>query len=163
MNLINDIICIAKIEAGVLDVNKEPFSLNHMMCELKEVFEFEVENSYKSGLRVEFEFGCEDDDLQIESDSERIKQIIINLFTNAFKFTDSGFIKVGYALYDDIVSFYVQDTGIGIPESDFELIFMRFKQSHLNNNSNPEGTGIGLTISKTLSALLGAKYGWSRK
>lgn len=156
MNLINDILCIARIEAGVLDINTEKFSLNHMMNELKEIFEFEVENSFKSNLRIEFEFGCEYD-LMIESDSERIKQIIINLFTNAFKFTDEGVIRVGYALEDGIVRFYVSDTGIGIPESDFELIFMRFKQSEVNRDLNPAGTGIGLTISKTLSELLGGR------
>jgi CheY-like chemotaxis protein len=85
----------------------------------------------------------------------RLNQILSNLLTNAFKFTKSGFIKFGYTVKDEMLEFYVSDSGIGIHEEAKSIIFDRFKQANQEITKNYGGTGLGLSISKRLTELLG--------
>lgn len=162
LNLINDIICNAKIESGVLDVFFENFSLNQMLEELKEIFLINLLASNKEHLQLKLMTGTTGNNFCIDSDRERLKQVISNLFTNALKFTESGSIEFGYTILDENwIEFYVKDTGIGIPEDDADFIFDRYAQVSSSKIINKNGTGLGLTISKNLVELLGGKI-WVR-
>jgi signal transduction histidine kinase/DNA-binding NarL/FixJ family response regulator len=158
LNLINDIICIAKIEAGVIDIHQESFPLNLMLSELSELFRMELNGNGIPKIDLVFDNIHSDHDLIIHTDRERLKQIITNLFSNAMKFTRTGSIHIGYSLENNgSIMFYVKDTGIGIKKEDIEMIFGRFKQSKDDRVKISTGTGLGLAITKNLVELLGGK------
>ena len=164
LNLINDIICIAKIEAGVINLHSESFPLNLMLSELKELFQLELENNGITKISLVFDKISSGNGLIIHTDRERLKQIITNLFSNALKFTKEGFIHIDYSLDNNgSITFCVQDTGIGIKEEDVEMIFGRFKQATDGRVKISNGTGLGLAITKNLVELLGGKIWVSSK
>ena len=91
------------------------------------------------------------------TDEAKLNQVLVNLVSNAIKFTKSGDIDFGFEIKGDFVQFYVKDTGIGIQEELFETIFDRFIQAEQTMTKNYEGAGLGLAISKGLVELLGGK------
>ena len=158
LNLINDIIYVAKIEAGMLEIEPSTFQLNTLLQEINTIFLVEKNTKKKDNLNLELELGIKDENVEIISDPERLKQIIINLLSNAIKFTTEGFIRFGYQLSTDRwLTFFVEDSGIGIPENRLDSIFERFGQVENSLLSKNKGTGLGLTISKNLVELLGGK------
>ena len=109
-------------------------------------------------MNPEIKFFCskelQDEQSIIITDATRLKQILLNLIGNAFKFTQTGFIKFGYNIKDNLIEFYVFDTGIGIATDKQEIIFDRFRQAETNISQTYGGTGLGLSISKSLIQLL---------
>ena len=93
----------------------------------------------------------------IQSDCERLKQVLANLVDNAIKFTEKGFIEVGIITIGDFVQFHVKDTGIGISKEFHDTIFERFLQVESAFTRKYGGNGLGLAISKSLVELLGGK------
>jgi len=156
LQIINDIVDISKIEANQFTINKESFCLNDMLQELYEAYQTDKKNYGKEHLQIELYKNLERKDSYLVSDSKRLRQILINLLGNALKFTDEGKITFGYNKQsENTLLFYVQDTGIGISEKDKKYIFDRFRQIDDSSRRNYEGTGLGLTISKSLAQLLG--------
>ena len=153
LKLIDDIIDVAKIEAGELKINSKPCDINGLLDELKAVFENVISNNHKS-IELEFNKSINDNEFSLITDEIRLKQILTNLIGNAIKFTNTGKIEVGYDAYGRYLQFYVRDTGIGIPQSLHDKIFERFSQV---NTTSFGGTGLGLTITKNLVQLLGGK------
>jgi signal transduction histidine kinase len=158
LRLIDDIIDIAKIESAQLqiyrkecDVNSDLLSIFHTYRQL-----LDADNTKRE---VELRLKIQDDDnaLVLNTDPHRLKQIIVNLLNNAMKFTNSGFIEFGYNVSDSGVEFYVEDTGIGIPEEHHGAIFQRFRKLNLSPERFYSGTGLGLAISKSLVEMLGGK------
>ena len=158
LDIINDILDIAKIESGQLP-------LNHEECNLKELFE-ELStffNEYQIRLgkqQIEFSLQalCDPCDYIIITDKGKLKQIFINLIGNAFKFTEYGKIEGGCKFDENNnLLFYVSDTGIGIPADKQEMVFERFAQVHQGSKLNIGGTGLGLPIVKGLVGLLGGQ------
>ena len=140
LQLINDILDISKIEAGTLEFRFRPINLNDL-CRS----EFEVHKTrVKPGVELVFEEKY--DDVQIVCDQNRLAQVITNLLNNAAKFTEQGSIRFGFDLKDDRVEFYVEDTGVGIPEEKVRDVFDRF----VKLNDFAAGTGLGLAISKMI-------------
>lgn len=158
LSLINDIIDIAKIEAGQLTIIEKPLDLNMFM---KEIYTF-FNEQYKrldDNLELILKIPENNQNLIIYTDSNRLRQILSNLISNAYKFTDKGYIEFGYQ-YEEaecLLHFYVKDTGIGIPKKKINLIFERFGQVITDHTSKNKGTGLGLAISKGLIQLLGGK------
>lgn len=155
LNLINDIIDIAKIEAGQIKVNYEITSLNKIFGELNATFQREKlqRGKFKVDLRVKFPTISE---FNIITDPLRLKQVLTNLIGNALKFTDSGYIEFGFNIMEDnIIRFYVQDSGIGITPEKQNIIFDRFRQADDSHTRRYGGTGLGLAIVKHLIELLG--------
>ncbi len=157
LHLIDDIIYNAKIEAGVLKVEKEEFELNEMLGELFAKMELEKGRSDKPDVKLVLELDSKNE-LIVNADHERLKQVLINLLNNAIKFTLSGTITFGYKIEDNKwFRFFVKDTGIGIPEGKLSKIFERFGQVDDQQIRKSKGTGLGLSISKNLVELMGGE------
>ncbi|PIV93323.1 MAG: hypothetical protein COZ17_10605 [Flavobacteriaceae bacterium CG_4_10_14_3_um_filter_33_47] len=157
LDIINDILDISKIESGQL-------SVNHHVCDLKALFAelqtFFVEYQNRMGKQhIKFSLHAFNDTDQhlIYTDKVKLKQIFINLISNAFKFTNTGSIMGGCKLDDNKKAvFYISDTGIGIPFDKQQIIYERFSQLQQNSEVNA-GTGLGLSIAKGLVSLLGGE------
>lgn len=157
MQLINDIIDVAKIEAGQLKIQKGFCNINDLLNELLEAF-----NQQKIILKKEnIELILKKDnnnEFNLFTDAVRFRQIITNLVGNALKFTEKGKIIFGYKIkYDKEVTFFVKDTGPGIPKDKEDIIFSRFGQIIDSEIVHPGGTGLGLSITKNLVTLLGGE------
>jgi len=157
LNLINDIIDIAKIEAGEFKVINESFDLNKLMKELLTYFNQLKLKKGKDNIEILWLIGDNYDEFKIVSDPFRLRQVLSNLLINALKFTEKGMIEFGYSVSEDKLNFFVKDTGIGIPENKTEIIFHRFQQLDLPKNIINDGTGLGLAISKGIVEKLGGK------
>ncbi len=158
LNLINDIIDIAKIEAGQLKIKQGNCSVNKMISELKITFDKEKISRGRADIKIKTSKAKKQPDFAIKTDPLRLRQIISNLITNALKFTPSGYIEFGYNFPSEKeIRFYVKDTGIGISKDKINKIFERFGQVENREISNRTGTGLGLAISEHLTYLLGGE------
>ncbi|MBL7968408.1 MAG: PocR ligand-binding domain-containing protein [Prolixibacteraceae bacterium] len=156
LDIINDILDISKIESGQLPVNIGETNLNDLFKELSSFF---IEYQHRLNKQhIEFNllaFNNPEKNL-ILTDKVKLKQIFINLISNAFKFTDEGKIEGGCKLDENQnLLFYVSDTGAGIPVNKHQFIFDRFTQIQYEGKKNIGGTGLGLPIVKALVNLLG--------
>lgn len=155
LDIINDILDIAKIESGQLPLNIEEFNLNELFAELSTFFtEYQIRLG-KQHIKLSLKSPASSRTAIIVTDKVKLKQIFINLITNAFKFTDMGKIECGYKFDNNNLLFYVSDTGIGIPREKQSVVFERFAQAHQGLKKNIGGTGLGLPIVKGLVDLLG--------
>ncbi|MCD6598018.1 MAG: response regulator, partial [Bacteroidales bacterium] len=155
-NLIDDIIDLAKIESGQTKIVEEACQPSVIMKELQLYFSEEVQKSGKA-LRIVMDFDFPSD-LVTKTDEFRLRQVLTNLLGNSFKFTDKGLISWGARLIDnEEIEFYVKDTGIGIEKEHLESIFERFRQLDGSSVRKYEGTGLGLSVSKSLVELLGGR------
>lgn len=154
MNLINDIIDIAKIESGQLNIVRREFELDNLLDHVNIYYQEYVSNNPQLKIKFQMEknisahFKC-------ISDQFRLKQVLDNLIGNAIKFTTDGVVKLVVSADSGKIYFKVQDTGIGISEEDQKLIFNRFVQAKDHKWKNYGGTGLGLTISKNIVEQLG--------
>lgn len=157
LNLINDIIDLAKIEAGQLNITEKPFNLNSFLKEIYTLFNEQKNYLEKTEIELKLKIPEQNNDLLIVSDDSRLRQVFTNLISNTFKFTKEGYIEFGYSIEKeyDIIKFYVKDTGIGIPKDKLNLIFKRFGQIRSKRTDDEKGTGLGLAISKGIINLLG--------
>lgn len=155
LRLVNDIIDISKIEAGELRLIISECNLNQMIDDIEMATRQALSRHHK--LRVQFysQKGVPGDTFMILTDVTRLQQILMNLTGNAVKFTDDGFIEVGYRIENTKLLFFVRDSGLGILPEDQKLIFERFGQARQLTDRNKTGTGLGLTISKNLVELMG--------
>lgn len=162
LTLVNDIIDISMIESKQLKIKKLVFKLHPMFLELKSMFDEQKKQDKKDHIEILINIPDEIKEMSVYSDPVRIKQILINLLRNALKFTETGKIEFGIELKHENCRFYVRDTGIGIPLKDQNLIYDRFRQAS-NNTVKHGGTGLGLTISKSLTEMLEGSIGFTSK
>lgn len=156
MDTINDLVEISRIEAGQVSVKESRVVLKDVMEYLHEFFRPEME---KKGLSFSVVNNCPEEPADFFSDRYKIEAILSNLLKNAVKFTDEGYVELGCRLSEDKknVVFTVKDTGRGIDEDKKQIIFDRFVQSELELTRTYEGAGLGLSISKAYSELLGGE------
>jgi CheY-like chemotaxis protein len=159
LNLINDIIDLAKIESDQITITKEAVNIESVLNEMQDIYRDELGRRNKDNVTLLSERKSEETIGNIVTDYFRFRQILSNLIMNAIKFTTSGTIKFGYTIKGNFAQFYVSDTGFGIPDDKLKLIFERFIQLESNNINNLTGTGLGLAISKRLTELLGGEIG----
>ncbi len=158
LDIINDILDIAKIESGQLSINVEEFELNELFSELTLFFREQQNRMGKQEIKFNLTANCHPSATFIISDKVKLKQIFINLIGNAFKFTQTGTIEGGCKFdKNNNLIFYVSDTGIGIPADKQQFVFERFSQINQESNKAIGGTGLGLPIVKGLVALLGGE------
>jgi len=157
LDIINDILDISRIESGQLSLKIDDCSLSELFNELKIFFdEYKVRIGKKS-IDLKLEMLPELASVNIRTDGVKLKQIFINLLSNAFKFTTAGDVMFGCRRIDNEIVFFVSDTGIGIPEDKHEAVFERFTQIRQEGPVNPGGTGLGLPIVKGLLNLMDGK------
>lgn len=150
LNLINDVLDLAKIESNKLDIHKAPTDLNQLMYTAGESIRMKLIRGVEL-VRIDGREKC-----FVNIDANRIIQVMLNLLTNAAKFTFSGSITYGYEIIgNNRLHFYVRDTGIGISSENKERIFRRFDRI----NTNVEGSGIGLSICKHIIEHMGGNVG----
>jgi PAS domain S-box-containing protein len=158
LDIINDLLDIAKIESGQTNISNEKVNINILFNDLKLFFTALQNRLGKRHITFRLHAGDNQSNLIIETDSGKLKQILTNLIGNAFKFTESGSIEVGCkTIEDNILVFHVSDSGIGIPLEKQKNIFERFVQLEQGNSRIYGGTGLGLSIVKGLVGLLGGK------
>jgi signal transduction histidine kinase len=152
LDLVSDILDLAKIEAGKMPVHLEPVELADVFREVSLTIEPMVQ---KKGL--EFVADVADDLPTLETDRTRVKQVVLNLLSNAVKFTHVGSVRLRARRADDAeaVEVEVADTGIGIREEELEAIFDDFRQVDQSSTREYGGTGLGLSIVRKLLGLLG--------
>ena len=160
LTIINDILDFSKIESGKMEIiedDYEPMSMFHdlSMIFLNRIGDKEVELLYDIDIDLP---------MRLKGDSQRIRQIIINLMNNAIKFTEEGYVKLSVECQktsDEMaeLTFRIKDTGQGIREEDIPKLFGSFQQVDTKKNRYKEGTGLGLAISKQLVELMGGTIG----
>jgi CheY-like chemotaxis protein/nitrogen-specific signal transduction histidine kinase len=158
MNLIDDIIDFAKIEAGQIKFLQQEFSLNALLTQVHASFLSESLKKEKTDVKLRIRKALANEDSYIQTDPNRLRQVLTNLVGNSFKFTKEGYIEFGYKLPEKgLIEFYVKDTGIGIPADKIDLIFERFVQADYSRSRKYSGSGLGLAISKGFVELMGGK------
>ncbi|WP_144098210.1 response regulator [Croceicoccus sediminis] len=152
LTLINDILDLSKIEAGHVEIEAAPVSTERLASDLRKVFE---PLAQQRGLELCMTVQT-DAPLSIETDRQRLEQVLKNLLSNAIKFTEQGSVALTISQgAKDTVDFTVADTGIGIDETHREAIFEAFRQADGTISRKFGGTGLGLSISRELVRLLG--------
>ncbi|MCX7986824.1 MAG: PAS domain S-box protein [Bacteroidales bacterium] len=155
LNLIDDIIDVSRIQEGQVKLKKTIVNINLLLDDILTPYMNPV--SQGKDIITKIEKSLPDEEAIVLADPLRLKQILNNLISNAFKFTEKGSITVGYSVDKDMIVFYVADTGIGIPENKREEIFQRFTQADVSLTRRYGGSGLGLAISKGLVELMGGK------
>ena len=155
LKLIDDIIDIAKIEAGQLSVSPDVCNLKELMDELFIVHTRQLRHKNKQQISFLSEIVPLSNGYNIITDEFRLKQVMSNLIGNAIKFTREGRISYGFRQINDVLEFYVTDTGIGISPEGQKVIFERFRQDNQAGLKHSGGTGLGLAISQHIIGLLG--------
>jgi len=150
LELVNDLLDLAKIEAGKVDVRPSTLAVEEMLASLRGMF-----RPLLSGKEVELVFEPADPGLIMYTDAAKISQILRNLLSNAVKFTEQGEIRVKAACRGDTVAISVADTGPGISAEGQRRLFQDFAQLKDEYRKGIKGTGLGLSISRQLADLLG--------
>ena len=150
--LINDVLDLSKIEAGRMDVRPATVNIGTIVDQCLRTVEPLAQTK---GLRLSSKVPKQLPELV--TDQEKLKQILINLLGNAVKFTQKGSVDLTVDSSNDLVSFSVSDTGIGIPEEKLPEIFDEFSQVDSTSTREHGGTGLGLSISNRLAELLGGE------
>ena len=143
LQLVNDILDMSKIEAGTLEFVYTKVDINLLLSDLRQLFQMKV-NDAGGNIQIIAEPSLPS--CSIETDRNRVAQVLSNFTTNAIKFTQEGTISIGYEARDTELYFYVTDTGAGIPADKLPEVFGRF----VKLNKDKKGTGLGLSISKTI-------------
>ncbi|WP_400245051.1 ATP-binding protein [Niallia sp. JL1B1071] len=162
LRLINEILDLEKIETGMMEIIEEPVMMEEIQNCLKNQFS-PIANQKKLDFLIKIE---KEVPAFIETDAHRLNQVLKNLLSNAFKFTERGRVELSVRMEesskltianDAVLSFTVKDTGIGIPEDKMKIIFEPFKQADGTISRRYGGTGLGLSICKEISHLLGGR------
>lgn len=145
LSIVNDVLDISKIEAGVVQLHYSDVNINSLLDEL---LLFYNPIAKENNLQLDCKKTLLDNECTVKVDKTKLNQVLINLLSNAFKFTEKGGIEFGYETCGTELKFYVKDSGIGIDEKLHDKIFDRFIQADVELNRQNKGTGLGLSISK---------------
>ena len=156
ISLLSDLIDISKLESGKLVIAKRKFVPARLMDDLKHQFGSSG-NWDSDNVKIIFANTTSFNDQEIDSDANRLRQIFVNLITNAIKFTLKGKIEIGADFAGEEMLFWVKDSGSGIPYENQQHIFERFRQVETPGSAPVIGFGLGLAISKALVELLGGR------
>lgn len=151
LSTINDLIDISRIESGQVNIEKTQINFNQQLDYLFHFFKPEAD---EKALSFAYKPRCKDNEAFITTDEEKFIAIMSNFIKNAIKYTPEGNIEFGYHILDNIVEFYVKDSGIGITEDKHKAIFERFVQADLSITKPYEGSGLGLAICKAYAEMI---------
>ncbi len=150
-DLIEGLLDISKIEAGRLDIHQDRVRIKDLLNQIEYMFRLQAENK---GLQFNYTCLSPLPDL-VQTDEKRLRQILINLLSNAIKFTQAGTVDFSIRYRNHVAEFVIRDSGIGIPEEDLERIFLPFERVRRPGVPQMLGTGLGLTITRLLTEILG--------
>ena len=152
LSLINDILDLSKIEAGRMELHLEEFDIGNLLSSIETISRPLAEKN--SNI---FSVNCSDDIGTMYADETKTRQIIINLISNACKFTNNGKVILSASAEDnsDFIIFEITDTGIGIPEDKIDKLFQDFVQADSSTTKQYGGTGLGLSLSRHFAELMG--------
>ena len=154
LNIINEIIDISKIEAGLMNLDINESNINKQIEDIYSFFKPEVE---AKGLKLSYRNILPVHEAILKTDREKVFAIFTNLVKNAIKYTYEGSIEIGYVKRGSFLEFYAKDTGIGIPKDRQQAIFERFIQADVSDKMAQQGAGLGLSITKAYVEMLGGK------
>jgi len=154
LSIVNDILDISQIEAGMISLKESNVSLNELMDNL---YLFYNQKATKQNIQLNLEKELLPPNDIISTDEIKLNQILNNLLSNAFKFIEKGTVSFGYTLEKSTIQFYVKDTGIGIKEEEQKKVFDRFVQAENRLTKKHRGNGLGLSICYKLVELLGGE------
>ncbi|MFO7656490.1 MAG: PAS domain S-box protein [Bacteroidales bacterium] len=158
LQIVNDILDISRIEANQIELKECRFSINSLLDELYIIYAQKLINEGKLQIVLNLSKDLDDKGSSFFSDEVRLKQVLCNLLDNAVKFTKSGEIEFGYKmLHDNLLEFYVKDTGIGISPEKHQLVFERFRQIDESLDREFGGNGLGLAICKAFVELMNGR------
>jgi len=152
MQLVNDILDMSKIEADTLEFVYSTVDINLLLSDLQRLFQMRINDA---GGKVQIIAEPSLSSCLIQTDRNRVAQVISNFVGNAIKFTREGNIRIGYEAKDTELYFYVKDTGTGIPAEKLSNVFGRF----VKLNKDQKGAGLGLSISQTIVGKLSGQIG----
>lgn len=153
LSIINDIVDIATVEAKQVKLNEKSFNLNEALLFVSQQMKSSAD---RQGIELSFSGELADREAFVIMDETKLIQILSNLVSNAIKFTHVGNVHFGYSVGHSLV-FYIKDTGVGIPEQMFDVIFERFRQLDYSNEKIYGGSGLGLSIAKAYVELMKGK------
>jgi len=154
LKIINDIVDISKIEAGLMKIVIQEFNLHEQIEYIYNFFKPEAE---AKGLKLLCKNSLSSNVVILKTDREKVYAVLTNLVKNAIKYTNEGSIEFGYTIKSDCMEFFVKDTGIGIPKGREDAIFERFIQADIDDVNVRHGAGLGLAIAKSYVQMLGGK------
>ncbi len=153
LGIINNIVDMSKIESGHSELEISELCISEQLMQTYNIFRKATE---EKNLELVLENNVPDD-LMVKTDHHKIYSILSNLLNNAIKYTNSGTITLGCSLKDNSIEYCVRDTGIGIPENKYDIIFNSFVQADMSLTKAYEGAGLGLSISKAYIEMLGGE------
>ena len=158
LTIINDILDISMIDSGQIKIYPELWNVEELLHDLYVTYSHLIAQSEETQCTLQMAKSLSDSELVVMMDAQRVRQVLVNLLSNAMKFTKEGCITFGCQRHsDDELEFYVSDTGIGIPEEAFAFIFNRFRQVAASSTRPYGGTGLGLSISRGFVELMGGR------
>jgi PAS domain S-box-containing protein len=153
LNIINDILDVSKLQAGKLDLVPVHYDFNSFINNICSTVQFLIRDK-----DIIFELIMQDKGLIcLYGDDIRLRQVLLNLLSNAIKFTNEGYVRLIVNSTDTTIKITVSDTGIGISAENMPTLFDAFEQFDVKKNRNIKGTGLGLTISKLITDIMGGK------
>ena len=153
LDIINDILDVSKIQSGKLTLTPVHYNLNMLIDNIGSIAQTIAEEK-----NIEFRSAIQEQELlYLYGDDVRLRQVLLNLIGNAVKFTENGYVHLTVGLTGDFILMTVTDTGIGIPEESLPTLFDAFEQADVEKNRGKTGTGLGLTISKTIIEMMGGR------
>ncbi len=154
LGIITDLINLSTVESGQEVVSEEKIKLNQTLKDLH----LEIKPAAdQKGIDLILDMALKDDRSEVMLDKQKVHTILVNLLRNSIKFTKAGRIDFGYIIRTAEIEFFVSDTGMGIPEEKFDMIFARFQQADDSISRKFGGTGLGLPISKAYVELMGGR------
>jgi len=154
LNLVDNILDLAKIETTKLQIEHIVFNVPDF---LNDTYNYWTLNNDIPQVKLRRTDGEKANDTCLKSDKYRIRQVLDNLISNALKFTEKGYVDIGYETNESSLIFYVKDTGIGISAANCKVIFESFRKIEENKEKLYRGTGMGLAISRRLAEIIGGK------
>ncbi|HSV87166.1 MAG TPA: PAS domain S-box protein [Bacteroidales bacterium] len=152
LKTVNDLIDVSKVEAGIMDLELSTVNINDQLVELYNFFKPEIE---RKRLEISYFAPLPNDQANIVTDNLKFHAVLSNLLQNAVKFTQKGYVQIGYERTSETLTFYVKDSGVGIPLHRQQAIFERFVQADSENRQAYQGAGLGLAIAKSYVEMMG--------
>ncbi len=152
VRIIDDILEISRLETRQVKPQLSEICLNHLLAELFSIFELQ---SNQKNIHLILKMGLSDKDSCLNTDLTKLRKILSNLLENAIRYTHEGFVEFGYFCENNELLLYVKDSGIGIAKDKQDIIFERFKQADIERSQKAGGLGLGLSIARENTELLG--------